>query len=86
MKYILFIACLQISCLLNGQDNSATEFFEKSIARNFDIPNKKEKETDELLKHEQGHFDIAKLCALEMSQLAVQNIVLKNFNLWKKRF
>lgn len=39
MKYILFIMCLQISYLTYGQDNLLAKVFEKSIIRNFDIPN-----------------------------------------------
>jgi len=39
---------------------------------------KKDKITDTLLKHEQGHFDIGILCAMEMQETINTTIFLKN--------
>lgn len=39
---------------------------------------KKDKITDTLLKHEQGHFDIGILCAMEMQETINTTVFLKN--------
>ncbi len=39
---------------------------------------KKGKESEYLLKHEQGHFDIAKLCAREITETMKKTIFLRN--------
>jgi len=39
---------------------------------------KKDKITDTLLKHEQGHFDIGILCAMEMQQRINATVFMKN--------
>jgi Bacterial protein of unknown function (DUF922) len=38
---------------------------------------KKEKETDALLKHEQGHFDIGRLCVRALQQAYTTNVFLR---------
>jgi hypothetical protein len=39
---------------------------------------KKGKESDYLLKHEQGHFDIAKLCAKEITETMKRTVFLRS--------
>jgi hypothetical protein len=39
---------------------------------------KKGKETDELLSHEQGHFNIGKLCAIELTNSISKTVFLKS--------
>src|SRR5688572_4581520 len=39
---------------------------------------KKDKLSDSLLKHEQGHFDVGRICAFEAQSLVSSTVFLKN--------